>query len=464
MSMAFEQINGELVEVLGAKGLLTGDAVRQRGDSWTGRSKCQALAVALPADTAQVAAVVSLCRRAGIAIVPQGGKTGLVEGCQTHGGELVISLERMNVIESCDPEAATMTVQAGAPLQLIQEQARAVGLMYPVDLGSRGSCTIGGNIATNAGGIRVIRYGMTRQQILGLEVVLSDGTIVDSMNCLLKNNTGYDLKQLFVGSEGTLGIVTRAVLRLQPQPLSEQVALLAVASFDALTTLLRRANEWLGGQLSAFEVMWQSHYQAVAVNSGKHQPPLAADYPYYVVIEALGGDPQRDQEVFENAMERALEQELAADAVIAQSGAQAAAIWAIREDVSAVIVTMMPPISFDISLPLGKMEGFVAEVTGILAEHWGEKGRMLVFGHLGDGNLHVVVSVGDDSPESRHRVESLVYAALATAHGSVSAEHGIGVEKKYYLALCRNQNELAVMRLLKRTLDPADIFNPGKLL
>lgn len=464
MTRAFEQIRAELISILGAGGLLTGEEVRQRSDSWTGREQCRALAVALPADAAQVAAVVKLCRRAGIAVVPQGGKTGLVGGCRTRGDELVISLERMSAIESCDPQAATMTVQAGAPLQLIQEQARTAGLMYPVDLGARGSCTIGGNIATNAGGIRVIRYGMTRQQILGLEVVLSDGTLVDSMNGLLKNNTGYDLKQLFIGSEGTLGIVTRAVLRLQPQPLSEQVAILAVPSFDALACLLRRAGEWLGGQLSAFEVMWQNHYQAVAIDSGRHTPPLSGGHPYYVIVEALGGEPGHDQELFEKAMERALQQGLAEDVVIAQSGAQAAAIWAIREDVPAVIAAMMPPMSFDISLPLDRMQDFVAEVDAMLAEHWGDRGRMLVFGHLGDGNLHVVVTVGDDAPQVRQRVESLVYAALHRAHGSVSAEHGIGAEKKDYLQLCRNPQELAVMRLLKRTLDPAGMFNPGKLL
>lgn len=464
MTTAFEQIRADLQAVLGSNGLLTGNEVRQRSDSWTGRGQCQALAIALPTTTAQVAAVVKLCRQAGMAVVSQGGKTGLVAGCQTHGDELVVSLERMNRIESCDQGAGTMTVQAGVPLQLIQEQARAAGLMYPVDLDSRGSCTIGGNIATNAGGIRVIRYGMTRQQVLGLEVVMADGQVLDSMNCLLKNNTGYDLKQLFIGSEGTLGIVTRAVLRLQPQPLSEQVAILAVPDFAALTTLLRRSCEWLGGQLSAFEVMWQSHYQAVAIESARHQPPLPGGYPFYVIIEALGGDPQRDPELFEQVLARALEQGLADDAVIAQSGAQAAAIWAIREDVLAVIMAMMPPISFDISLPLGKMEGFVEQVSCILKEHWGDQGRVLVFGHLGDGNLHVIVTVGVDTPEIHQRVESLVYAALEQAHGSISAEHGIGLEKKSYLQLCRNPGELALMRVLKQTLDPHELFNPGKLL
>lgn len=464
MTTAFDQISAQLQVILGRNGLLTGDDVSQRSDSWTGRGSCQAVGIALPEDTAQVAAVVKLCHQAGIAVVTQGGKTGLVAGCQTHGEELVVSLERMNSIEYCDQSAGTLTVQAGVPLQRIQEQARDLGLMYPVDLGSRGSCTIGGNIATNAGGIRVIRYGMTRQQVLGLEVVLADGSVLDSMNGLLKNNTGYDLKQLFIGSEGTLGIVTRAVLRLQPQPLSEQVAILAVPDFVALTTLLRRSSEWLGGQLSAFEVMWHSHYKAVAIDSGRHQPPLAGSHPYYVIVEALGGDPEHDPELFEKAMERALEQGLAEDVVIAQSGAQAAAIWAIREDVPAVIMAMMPPISFDISLPLGKMESFVSKVTRILEEHWGAKGRALVFGHLGDGNLHVIVTVGEDTPETHHRVESLVYAALHEAGGSVSAEHGIGLEKKGYLALCRNPGELSLMRLLKQTLDPAAMFNPGKLL
>lgn len=464
MKTLFDRLQPELLAILGDSGLLIGADVAQRSDSWTGRDPCQALGVALPRNTAEVAAILRLCHRAGLPVVPQAGKTTLVQGCATRGEELVLSLERMNAIECCDAVAATMTVQAGVPLQRIQERAEAEGLMFPVDLGARGSCTIGGNIATNAGGIRVIRYGMTRKQVLGLEVVLADGSVLDSMNGMLKNNAGYDLKQLFIGSEGTLGIVTRACLRLQPRPLSEQTAILAVGSFAALGKLLRRAGELLGGQLSAFEVMWQSHYQVVAVDSQRHTAPLPAHFPYYVLVETLGSDPQRDTELFQQAMERVMEEGLAEDAVIAQSRAQRDALWAIREDIPALVLAMKSPLSYDISLPIGHMERYVGELEQALRKTWGEQARLLVFGHLGDGNLHLAISVGEDTPENRAALTELVYRPLQVLNGSISAEHGIGLEKRAYLGYSRNAGEITLMRLLKQTLDPKGILNPGKVL
>ncbi|MFZ2290397.1 MAG: FAD-binding oxidoreductase [Halopseudomonas yangmingensis] len=464
MTERFQQLRPALLEVLDNDGLLTGSDVAQRSDCWPGREPSRALAVMLPRNTTQVSQLLHLCHAAGQPVVTQGGRTGLVHGTETASDEIILSLERMTAIEDCNPQAATITVQAGVPLQSVQELAEQHGLMFPLDLGSRGSCTIGGNIATNAGGMRVIRYGMTRQQVLGLEVVLADGTVLDSMNRMIKNNAGYDLKQLFIGSEGTLGVITRAVLRLQPLPGSEQNALLAVPSFNALTRLLHSLNRELGGRLSAFEVMWQSHYRTVAVESGKHIPPLPADQPWYVMVEALGSEPLHDAEQFERVLAQMLEQELAVDAVIAQSRAQRDSLWAIREDIPSIVAAMMPPVSFDVSLPIEAMERYVQGVEQALREQFGERGKLLVFGHLGDGNLHLVTSVGDASAETRRAIEQLVYTPLQALGGSVSAEHGIGLEKRDYLQLSRTPEEIALMQLLKRSLDPKGLLNPGKVI
>lgn len=449
--------------IVGPTHVLTGDDVRSRRVDWMTGAPCQAGAIVRPADTEQVAAVMRACHAVQQPVVTHGGLTGLVHGAEARPDELVISLERMSVIEAIDQVGGTLTVQAGAPLQRVQEAAREVGLQFPLDLGARGSCTIGGNIATNAGGVRVIRYGMMRQQVLGLEAVMADGRVVSSMNRMLKNNAGFDLKQLFIGSEGTLGIVTRAVLRLQPPTPSEQTAMVACPSFEALTGLLSHMGKALGGGLGAFEVMWQNYYRLLTETLGRHTPPIATEHPFYVIIDSLGSDSERNANQFSEALESALESKLIVDAVIAQSTTQRDGLWAIREDIEGLVKGLAPVLTFDVSLPIADMQRYTNALEAQLTQRWSEA-RLVVFGHLGDGNLHISVCAGSAEVEVRREVEAMVYQPLAALGGSVSAEHGIGLEKRPWLSTCRSSAEIELMHTLKQALDPLNLLNRGKVL
>ncbi|MBL1266911.1 MAG: FAD-binding oxidoreductase [Halomonas sp.] len=449
--------------IVGPGHVLTGDDVHSRRVDWMTGAPCQAGAIVRPADTEQLSTVMRACYELQQPVVTHGGLTGLVHGAEASPDELVISLERLTAIEEIDQVGGTLTVQAGAPLQRVQEAAKEVGLQFPLDLGARGSCTIGGNIATNAGGVRVIRYGMMRQQVLGLEAVMADGRVVSSMNHMLKNNAGFDLKQLFIGSEGTLGIVTRAVLRLQPPTPSEQTAMVACPSFEALTGLLSHMGKALGGGLGAFEVMWQNHYRLLTETLGRHTPPIATEHPFYVIIDSLGSDAERNANQFSEALESALESELIVDAVIAQSTTQRDGLWAIREDIEGLVKGLAPVLTFDVSLPIADMQRYTDALEAQLTQRWAEA-KLVVFGHLGDGNLHISVSVGSAEIEVRREVEAMVYQPLATLGGSVSAEHGIGLEKRPWLSTCRSSAEIELMHTLKQALDPLNLLNRGKVL
>jgi FAD/FMN-containing dehydrogenase len=417
-------------------------------------------AVLLPATTAEVSSILRLCHEARQPVVPWGGRTSMVDGALADHA-VALSLERMNQIQEIDAVGRTMTVEAGCVLQTVCEAAAAKGLFFPLDLGARGSATIGGNISTNAGGNRVIRYGMTRDSVLGLEAVLADGTVLSSMNHMIKNNAGYDLKQLFIGSEGTLGVVTRAVLRLRPRPLSQDTAFVAIDSFDHLPRFLRHMERGLGGTLSAYEVMWADFYNLVTSPPAKGRPPLPLGHPFYVLVEAMGGHQEEDSARFERVLTAALNAGEIVDAVFAKSTAEREQMWSLRDDVSQ-LTRNAPFFAFDVGLRISEMEGYIAEIREALSAKW-PKMTLVVFGHLGDGNLHVIVGVGDGSREARHAVEKIVYTALRQRGGTVSAEHGIGFEKRSYLSWSRTPEEVALMHALKHTLDPRGILNPGKI-
>lgn len=451
-----------LTQIVGEGGVLDAPEVARRSAGALRWDNLQAQALVRPKSTDDVSRVLRWCHDHGVAVVTQSGLTGLVHGADAAPTEVILSMERMRAIEEIDPVQRTAVVQAGVVLQTLQEAVDAHDLNFPLDLGARGSATVGGNAATNAGGNRVIRYGMTRDMILGLEVVLADGTVVSSMNHLIKNNTGYDLKQVFIGSEGTLGVITRLVLRLREKPAAQDVAIVAVPDFDSLPRLLKHMDRSLGGSLSAFEVMWQSFYRLVTSAPAKGKPPVSQRHPYYVLIESLGANARLDSERFVAALESALEADLIADAAVAQSENDRRAFWALRDDVAQVVIGGMPVV-FDISLPINAMEQYVGGLSKALQSAIGDH-KLWIFGHLGDGNLHVIVQVPlKDYLALRPKIEALVYGPLGKLGGSISAEHGIGLEKKPYLSVCRNDSEMAVMRRLKTALDPAGILNPGKI-
>jgi len=447
--------------IVGDSGLITDSDVIQKPSSWQGEGAKQARAIVRPASTEEVSAILKACYAAEQPIVPLGGQTGLVRGTEIESTEIMLSLERMAKIEDIDPIGKTVTVQAGSTLQAIHESVEDNGLQFALDLGARGSCTIGGNIATNAGGNQVLRYGMMREQVLGLEAVIADGTIISSMNSLLKNNAGYDIKQMFIGSEGTLGIVTRAVLRLHPLPKSRNTVLVGLSSFEDLVTFFSFMGEQLGGGLTAFEVMWHDYYQTVAIDSGRHNSPLSDEHEYYVIVEQQGGHPERDEEVFSHTFELAIESGMFTDAVLVQSETQRREVWAIREDVEELYRSLMPACIFDVSLPITKMDSYIINLKQALADRWGEHSKSVVWGHMGDGNLHLIISAGDE--QARKEIEHFVYEPLLELGGSISAEHGIGVEKRDYLHLSRSEAEIDLMRHLKKSFDPKGILNPNKI-
>ncbi|GAB5451719.1 MAG: FAD-binding oxidoreductase [Halioglobus sp.] len=413
-----------------------------------------------PENTEQVSQVLKICSAARQALVPLGGKTGLANGHFQTGSEFGLSLERMSAIEEIDTNNRTMTVQAGCILQVATEAAEEQGLLLPLDLGARGSATVGGNVATNAGGNMVIRYGMTRDMVLGLEVVLADGTVVTNLNKLLKNNTGYDLRQWFIGAEGTLGVITRVVFRLRPQPKSQNTALLAVDKFADVAALLHRLDGQTAGTLSAFEVMWPEFYEFVTRQEGMHKPPLPHGSAHYVLVETQGSEPEADAERFENVLSDAMEAGLIADAVLTHSQAERNALWEIRDDVLGFF-SLGPIVPFDISVTIDHMEPFVEDIRGAAAES--DDCICVFFGHLGDGNLHVILGSRDPANFDYEAIQELLYGTVEKYQGSVSAEHGIGLSKRDQLHRSRSDAELQLMVGLKQMLDPQNILNPNKI-
>jgi FAD/FMN-containing dehydrogenase len=455
----------ELRERLGAATVLIGPDVPERNcNDWSTQPPSPPLAVVRPVDAAGVSAALKACAAAALPVVPQGGLTGLVGGARPEPGWVALSLERLVGVEEIDEASATMTVRAGTPLEAVQRAADEAGLYFALDLGSRGSCAIGGNLSTNAGGNRVIRYGMARDLVLGLEVVLPDGTIVTGLNKMLKNNAGYDLKQLFIGSEGTLGIITRIVLRLHPKPGCTMAAVCALPDYAAVVKLLARARRGLGPLLSAFEVMWPDYWQVVTERVGV-QSPVQGRHGAYVLVEAQGTDEAIDAPRFQAWMESLLEEGLLADAAVAQSIADVQAFWGLRDACAEFFQVLGPHISYDIGLPVKRMDDYARRSAPALAARM--PGCQVVhYGHIGDGNLHMVAWVPGLALEQQPKetMDEVLYGLVREFGGTVSAEHGIGTQKKKWLGHARTPEEIALMRTLKAALDPNGLLNPGKLV
>ena len=441
--------------IVGDRGLLTGeDAAARSCDPFRDVSP-EGRAIVRPASTEELSKVMALCHEGGQRVVIHGGRTGLVGGAYVGRDEIAVSLERMTQIEEIDPVGSVAVVQAGMTLEGFQNAVAEQGLFYPVDLGAKGTATIGGTIATNAGGNRVIRWGMTRQNVLGLEAVLADGTIVSSMNRMLKNNTGYDLKHLFIGSEGTCGIVTRAVLRVVKAPRTQLVAFTSVPGYAELIALLGAAREM--PQLSAFEVMWRDFYE-LGIRLGNEYRPVEPNQPYYVLIEAMGYSEETDNLMFSAFLENAYDKGLIADAVTASSAKQINDLWRVREGSEVFKKEMFPFIGFDVSVDLRTMEQFLDEVKRKVAERY-PIFRAATLGHLGDNNIHIGIHVGPDTMAEEHNIERCVYDILKNYDGALTAEHGIGRFKKSFLPEHRQAGEMDLMRTVRSALDPDAILN-----
>ncbi|GAA4727643.1 FAD-binding oxidoreductase [Nocardioides endophyticus] len=435
---------------------------------WTGRFVGSARAVVRPADTAGVATAVRLCTEAGVAVVPQGGNTGLAGGATPDdtGASVVLSLERLRRVRELDPVADTITVEAGVVLQAVQEAATSAGRLFPLSLGSEGSCTIGGNVATNAGGTAVLRYGMMRDLVLGLEVVLPDGRVWDGLRPLRKDNTGYDLKQLFIGAEGTLGVVTAATLRLFPATPRRATALVTLPSVDAAVSVLPLLREHGGGLLTAWELINRQALDLVLTHLPGARDPFGVAHQWYGLLEFAGTSDEVDIEL-EAALTAAFEQELIADAVVAGSPAQRASLWALREGISESQKVAGASIKHDVTLPIAELSDFVAEVGPRLVALMPDL-RLVTYGHVGDGNLHYnLAAPADQEATLRAAAGDLtraVYSAVATRGGSISAEHGLGTLKRDAAASYRSDVENDLMRAVKNALDPHGLMNPGKLV
>ena len=441
---------------------LTTDAadLEHYGRDWTRRWTPAPLAIALPGNIEEVQAVVRWAHAQGMAIVPSGGRTGLSGGAVAADGELVVSLERMNRVLAFDAIDRTLTVQAGIALEAVHNTAREHGLSYPVDFAARGSCSIGGNIATNAGGIRVIRYGNTREWVAGLKLVTGTGELLDLNRGLVKNSSGYDLRHLAIASEGTLGIVVEATLRLTDPAPPSNVMLLALPSFDVLMQVFAELRGRL--QLEAFEFFTDRALAHMLVHGA--QPPFADTHPYYVVAEFASGEAQEAAVLA--AFEHCVEAGWVSDGVISQSDAQAAQLWRLREGITESLARYVP-YKNDVSVRISAMPSFLAETQALLADAYPQF-DVVWFGHIGDGNLHINVLKPDDMGQGAfvaqcEQVTKLLAAMLEKHDGSISAEHGIGLVKKPYLLSTRSAAEVEAMRGIKKVLDPGGIMNPGKV-
>ncbi|WDZ97463.1 FAD-binding oxidoreductase [Herbaspirillum sp. WKF16] len=452
--------------VLTEAGDTAGYLTDQRG-RYTGR----AVAVLRPADTGETATIVKLCAQYRVPLVPQGGNTGLVLGSvpDQQGNAAVLSLRRMNRIRAVDPVNNTMTVDAGCILQHIQQAAAAADRLFPLSLAAEGSCTIGGNLSTNAGGTGVLRYGNTRELCLGLEVVTAQGEVMSSLKGLRKDNTGYDLRDLFIGAEGTLGVITGAVLKLFPQPRAQVTALAALDSPAQALQLLNRAQARCGPALTGFELMSDFCLQLVCKHFADQRLPFAARHAQYVLLELSDSESEAHaRTIFEDVIGDALEHGIIDDAVIASSIAQSKSLWQLRENISMAQAHEGKNIKHDISVPISRIAEFI-EVTDRLVQQAAPSCRMVTFGHLGDGNLHYNVSPPEGVADAeflgrQHAINQVVYDSVDRFGGSISAEHGLGALKREEITRYKSPVELGLMRAIKQALDPHNLMNPGKVI
>ena len=451
-----------LSDVVDKNTLVTAEDISEKyAADWSGADPCKPAALLKPKSTDELSQIMALCHEYNQPVVVQGGLTGLAGGATPQAAEFAISLERMAGIEAIDPRAMTLSAHAGTPLQVLQDAAAEHNLFMPLDLGARGSCHIGGNVATNAGGTEVIRYGMTRSLVLGLEAVLADGTVINAMNKMVKNNSGYDLKHLFIGSEGTLGIVTRVVIQLQPQALSSHTALCALQDYDSVTQLLAKLKHELGAGLTGFELMWDNYFNKVLEVESDLQNPFTEPHPFYVLVEYKDNDALSGGERFESVLFAQLEAGLLTDALIAQSHQDAEKFWQIRDGIGELFKVLGPVSNQDVSLPIADIGVFSTDLEQRLKQKYSNIG-VLLFGHIGDNNLHVCAYTGRE--EDKIAINRDIMLMIGEYSGAITAEHGVGVIKRDFLDQSRTDSEIALMKTIKVAMDPKGILNPNRVI
>lgn len=456
MSDRVSELLARLEDRLDEAAVLVGDAISDGYAADATMRGEKPLAVLRPRNSLDVSVILSAANDIGQPIVVQGGRTGLSGASRPLAGEVSLSLERITGVESIDPAAQTMIVAAGTPLQVVQQAADAADLYFGVDIGARGTATVGGNIGTNAGGIRVLRYGMYRAQVAGVEAVLADGTVLSSLKGLPKDNSGYDLSPLFIGTEGTIGVITRACLKLHPKPKVERNAFLAMPSLAAAQELLGRLRVELSGLLSAFEAIFPNVYENTVAHMGI-RPPVELGAGMYAMIEIQGQSPDLDNERFEAALAQALEDGLATDIVLSNSLREFEGFWTIRDSINSFLMSVGQNAGYDISVPLSRMQEFLDRV-GPAINAIDPENQTYIFGHLGDGNLHYCMKTMLDA-----EVGKAIFTAISEVGGGVTAEHGIGTDKVRYLKYSRSEAEIATMRRLKAAFDPNYILNRGRV-
>ena len=452
------------IEVLDNSSVLIGDSLKSRFyHVWKTDIQLESLCLLLPRTTDEVSSIVKICNDNNQEIIIHGGLTNLVGSTISNKTQVVISLEKMNKVIEVDESAKTITCESGLIIEDIINTVKDKNLLLPLNFGARGSAQIGGAVSTNAGGLRVFKYGMTRNLVMGIEAVLPDGTIISSLKKLMKDNSGYDLKQLFIGSEGTLGIVTKVVLRLYRLPKTRYTSLAVSNNYQDVLNLLKFMEDKISSNLTGYELLWNNTYKQMVSDKTVYNKYLPDNYKYYVFIEYMGGDFENDYNLFESIILDCIDKGVIDDAVIGKDDKEQINIWGIREDVAVLADERNFDQQFDISIPVPLIGEIIDKITKELNDCEGVK-TIFPFGHVADGNIHFIIGKDTDDNELKSKINDIIYNNTQQVNGSISAEHGIGLDKKKYLIKSRSEDEIELMRLLKKSIDPKNILNPGRVI
>ena len=452
------------IEVLDNSSVLVGESLKSRFyHIWKTDIQLESLCLLLPRTTDEVSSIVKICNDNNQEIIIHGGLTNLVGSTISNKTQVVISLEKMNRVIEVDESAKTITCESGVIIEDIINTVKDKNLLLPLNFGARGSAQIGGAVSTNAGGLRVFKYGMTRNLVMGIEAVLPDGTIISSLKKLMKDNSGYDLKQLFIGSEGTLGIVTKVVLRLYRLPKTRYTSLAVSNNYQDVLNLLKIMEDKISSSLTGYELLWNNTYKQMVSDKTLYNKYLPDNYKYYVFIEYMGGDFENDYNLFESIILECIDKGVIDDAVIGKDDKEQVNIWGIREDVSVLADERKFDQHFDISIPVPLIGEIIDKISKELKDCEGVK-TIFPFGHVADGNIHFIIGKDSDDNDLKSKINEIIYNNIQKVNGSISAEHGIGIDKKKYLIKSRSEDEIELMRLLKKSIDPKNILNPGRVI